>query len=470
VHRYGSLSAPTAHIFSMIGIADADSSKKRRRRRNRPFQEQKFSSYLSFNAPVTLCLCVFLLVYALVLLCASPLLQQAAPTDTNLERGAVLQPMVENFKNLPKQMPVMAAKLKDQLHNLRQRNGIADSNLIQQAQHAMEQLRQGRKGAVPAAAGSAAAAAGGNKDAVVEKQAGDRRGVVVLGMHRSGTSLLSGLLVNSLGYNVGGPLIGSASDNEKGFFELLDAVLQNDEFMNLQNVWWSANLMAYDSNKALEQKKNGQAKFHHGARALEFLNDEANVPWLQKDPRMCITLKTWLPLLNSDPAILWTYRHPMEVAHSLMHRESGFTLDHGLRLWIVYNMRGLQNSADLCRVYSSNDAIMASPLTEVQRLVQELTTKCGVPRPPNELTQEEVDKFVDPSLQHNAKGKYGQDRPVIVKHGTCEIHELTTDTLPGSPAYEIQLELYLLAMGLYCDMESGAAYKDDYTDWPELPK
>jgi hypothetical protein len=171
----------------MIGIADADSSKKRRRRRNKPFQEQKFSSYLSFNAPVTLGLCVFLLVYTLVLLCASPLLQQAAPTDTNLERGAVLQPMVEHLKNLPKQMPAMAAKLKEQLHSMRQRNGMADSNLIQQAQHAMELLRQDRK---KSAVASAVAAA----DAVVVKEAGDRKGFVVLGMHRSGTSLASGIL------------------------------------------------------------------------------------------------------------------------------------------------------------------------------------------------------------------------------------------------------------------------------------
>jgi hypothetical protein len=70
---------------------------------------------------------------------------------------------------------------------------------------------------------------------------------------------LKNFLQCSLGYNVGGPLIGSAEDNEKGFFELLDVVLQNDEFMNLQHVWWSSNLMAYDFKKALEQKKNGLA-------------------------------------------------------------------------------------------------------------------------------------------------------------------------------------------------------------------
>ena len=59
-------------------------------------------------------------------------------------------------------------------------------------------------------------------------------GVIVLGMHRSGTSMLSGLLVKGLGYKTGGPLIGQSFDNKKGFFERIDIVLQNDEFLKQQ--------------------------------------------------------------------------------------------------------------------------------------------------------------------------------------------------------------------------------------------
>ena len=42
-----------------------------------------------------------------------------------------------------------------------------------------------------------------------------RPGFIVLGMHRSGTSMLSGLLVEGFGYETGGPLIMPAFDNEK---------------------------------------------------------------------------------------------------------------------------------------------------------------------------------------------------------------------------------------------------------------
>ena len=179
-----------------------------------------------------------------------------------------------------------------------------------------------------------------------------RKGFVVLGMHRSGTSMLSGLLVTGMGYKVGGPLIGPAFDNAKGFFERVDIVLQNDEFMAKQGVGWSYNVIAYDYKRALADMKSGRVAFKQGAPGLAFLNDEANSPWLQKDPRMCITLKTWLELLNSEPAAVFTYRHPFEVALSLKNREEDFPLERGLRLWIVYNMRAIQNAKGLCIVYS----------------------------------------------------------------------------------------------------------------------
>ena len=59
---------------------------------------------------------------------------------------------------------------------------------------------------------------------------GDKKpGFVVLGMHRSGTSMLSGLLVKGFGYETGGPLIGAAVSDWKTF-----AVhMKSCELMNL---------------------------------------------------------------------------------------------------------------------------------------------------------------------------------------------------------------------------------------------
>jgi hypothetical protein len=265
------------------------------------------------------------------------------------------------------------------------------------------------------------------------------------------------------------PLIGSAFDNEKGFFERVDIVLQNDEFMGKQNVWWSANVINYDWEQALKDKESGKVKFLRGESGLKFLDDPKNAPWLQKDPRMCITLKTWVALMKTAPAVVFTYRHPLEVALSLHKREKNFPVERGLRLWIVYNMRAIQNSRGLCMVKSSNDAILADPLHEIQRISDELTYKCGVPEPPDRIKQEDVDRFIDPKLQHGKDQLAKEERQVLetYNNGDCKVYSFTSEEEEGTVAFKREQELYRKAMKIYCDFQSGEAYKEEYK-WPEL--
>ena len=300
-----------------------------------------------------------------------------------------------------------------------------------------------------------------------------KQGFMVLGMHRSGTSMLSGLLVKGFGYETGGPLIGAAFDNEKGFYERIDVVLQNDEFFAAQGIGWSFNVFNYDTEKALFDKVRGTIKFREGERALAFLNGKHVAPYIQKDPRMCIALPTWLKLLNQNPAIVFTYRHPLEVAMSLKKREEGFTLEHGLRLWIVYNMRAIQNSVGLCRVFSTNDAVVKDPLKEVQRIADELTTKCHVlPPPVTTISRQVVDEFVDPSLQHNKKQREAKEESLAVLAdgdfgNGCVAREIESDYPEGSSNRKAEVDMYLMAMSVFCDLESGKAYDEDY-EWPDL--
>jgi len=356
------------------------------------------------------------------------------------------------------------------LQQFRQGRGVTDAQLLEQAAAEFEAKRkqnQASKAQAKQEAEQREKAAANQPDAPL---AGNHRnGFIVLGMHRSGTSMVSGLLHESAGYNVGGPLIGSAFDNEKGFFERIDIVLQNDEFMSKQNIWWSANVINYNWEKAIQDKESGVVTFKNGKPGLKFLEDPNNAPWLQKDPRMCITLKTWLHLMKSEPAVLFTYRHPLEVTLSLHKREKDFPLEKGLRLWIVYNMRAIQNSRGLCVVKSSNDAILADPLNEIQRISDELTSSCGVPAPPYRISQEDVDKFIDPTLQHGKRQLEKEEKQVLetYNNGECKVYSYTSEEEEGSPAYEREHRLYHQAMKIYCDFQSGAAYKDDY-EWPQL--
>ena len=158
----------------------------------------------------------------------------------------------------------------------------------------------------------------------IKENEGKTPGVFVLGMHRSGTSMLSGLLVEGFRYDMGDDIMKPSFDNEKGFYENNNVVNQNDEFLLMQGASWSSNVVGFNPDEALEQKAKGKLKFGDGKQALRFLNKYKFSPYLLKDPRLCITLPIWLKLVEEEPAIVFTYRHPLEVAMSLKSRGEEF--------------------------------------------------------------------------------------------------------------------------------------------------
>lgn len=487
---FDAASVSSAGSDAAIGVSTKRKNRtaKSKQRRKGKLLHQRFSDYIVFGLHNTVCLLVFVACYALLLVTLWPLLQARAPEASFRENvqesgdaGTTPRQYLKRMMHVPPalqeahlpgqdKLSAAATGLRQRIQQFRQGRGVTDANLLDQTKVEFEERRKKREGA--AAAAAAKLVQDESPNVVVAAGAGSdhRTGFVVLGMHRSGTSMLSGLLHMSAGYTVGGPLIGGAFDNEKGFFERVDVVLQNDEFMRKQRISWASNVINYDWEQALKDKQSGAVTFEKGQTGLKFLNDPANAPWLQKDPRMCITLKTWLKLLQHEPAVVFTYRNPLEVAMSLKKREKNFTLEHGLRLWIVYNMRAIQNSNGLCVVRSSNDAILADPLHEIQRISDELTTTCGVPAPPSTISQEDVDKFIDPQLQHNRKEREEEDKEVLetYNNGACKVYSYISEFDESSSAYKREHQLYQKAMKVFCDFQSGAAYKDDYI-WPELP-
>ena len=282
-----------------------------------------------------------------------------------------------------------------------------------------------------------------------------RDGVIILGMHRSGTSIIGGL-VNQMGFQTGGPLIQPAKDNEKGFFERIDVVLQNDVFFQDQQIHYSFHTQNYDPLIALRLALTREQDFSYGREGLLFLNDPKNYPYMLKDPRLCITLRTWLPLLQSIPAILFTFRHPLDVALSLHNREQEqFRIVRGLRLWYVYNRRAIQQSQDLCRVVTSHRIVMSSPKQELDRIYSELRDNCGL-NVPRQLSLEDVASFVDIKLQHGRSG-------LIDDSCHKDINSIVPPSTWPEPS-EHEVAIYRKAMRAYCAMETGEAFHPSF-EW-----
>jgi hypothetical protein len=216
----------------------------------------------------------------------------------------------------------------------------------------------------------------------IESTMATTQGVILLGMHRSATSLLAGILVEATSIPVGpsNRLIQPAFDNVKGFYEFRDVVLQNDDIMKYQQTDYgnvdhykpavaAADVLEVGANVHLDGspyelkvgKQGWRFNFRKGAEYLGIMNQYP--VWLQKDPRMCITASSWYPLLEVPPAVIYTYRSPIEVAGSMFKRDGPiFPISRGLRLWLIYNRHALQNADGLCTVFTTGKRMFSEPM------------------------------------------------------------------------------------------------------------
>ena len=198
--------------MTINGLDDPKVHPKPRRRRKGAVSDQRLSSYISFGYKGTMCLGIFLVLYILILLCLSPLLNQESPSTVPQHRGEVLRPVMHNamekvkhnMPHVPGQMIAsgMAGIVRKELAIYRRKQGVTDAKLMEEAVSKFNALRQQRQNADNE---RAVEEEKDNREALVPASSGKRTGFVVLGMHRSGTSMLSGLLVLGFGYKVGGP-------------------------------------------------------------------------------------------------------------------------------------------------------------------------------------------------------------------------------------------------------------------------
>lgn len=134
--------------------------------------------------------------------------------------------------------------------------------------------------------------------------------LLILGGHRSGTSLVSGLLWHA-GLHMG-ELLPAGPDNPRGFFESAEVLAAHEGMLAAQERDWTCPPHRLD---ALVCDLAPVATVVRGLSA-------AGRPWGVKDPRLLFLLPAWLEIL---PALrlVGVLRHPAAVAASLVAR-NGF--------------------------------------------------------------------------------------------------------------------------------------------------
>lgn len=147
-------------------------------------------------------------------------------------------------------------------------------------------------------------------------------------MHRSGTSLLVGLL-ELHGFHLGDVSSQKSALKPTGTKESLEVRKINNQL--LQNA--SSDWMNPKSLNSISQELSINIEL-----AANYFNKYSR--WAIKDPRMLFTYNHWINFLPSHQ-LIGTYRKPLEVAKSLMIK-NGIEISDGLEIWRKYNVQLLK--------------------------------------------------------------------------------------------------------------------------------
>ena len=153
--------------------------------------------------------------------------------------------------------------------------------------------------------------------------------ILVLGMHRSGTSLLTGCL-QTAGLHLG-PVNNAAPHNKKG----------NKENETIRD--WHESMLARRGFSWKRPPSAGLDLTHEESEDLSNLlkpNKNSTILWGIKDPRLVWFVESWLNLFPNAQLIA-VFRHPSLVAQSLAARPGKLhiSVEEGLRLWAKTNLR-----------------------------------------------------------------------------------------------------------------------------------
>ena len=214
--------------------------------------------------------------------------------------------------------------------------------------------------------------------------------ILVLGMHRSGTSIVARLL-NMMGvyFAPEGTSLGANQENPKGFWERRDVWALNQ--MVLHSVAADWHRLSDFTLEKIPAAILAQFKMEAGKIILGM---DAHRPWFLKEPRFCLLAPLWLELL-AFPVCVLVNRSPMEVAASLQTRNA-FPLAFGLALWERYNTAALNATRGHRRIQINHADVIANPVGTVRNFHKNLEG-LGV-RGLRAPSDEEIRAFIDPSL------------------------------------------------------------------------
>jgi hypothetical protein len=191
--------------------------------------------------------------------------------------------------------------------------------------------------------------------------------VVVLGMHRSGTSAVTRALT-ALGVDLGERLMPPVEgQNPKGYFEDIDVVHLNQRLVAALGTDWDT--LSPVSPRDVEMLRSREFFLD----AIELVREKTGGAHRVvgfKDPRLSRLMPFWQAVfayLELTVSYVVVIRNPVSVARSLARRDQ-FDATKSYLLWLAHVIEALAATVESGPVLIDYDALMASPDREVRKL------------------------------------------------------------------------------------------------------
>ena len=249
------------------------------------------------------------------------------------------------------------------------------------------------------------------------KEAG-RIGVMVLGMHRSGTSAITRVL-SFLGCDLPQNVMGPSEGNAQGHWESNEVVVLNQAILasagNEWDDWLPFNRGWFES----------PVKKDFLARAIAVLDTEFRQSRLivLKDPRICRFAPLWLEAMEKvdvSPAFIIPLRNPIEVARSLQARD-GINIDYALLIWLRHVLDGEFYTRNYPRSFSTFDQL----LDDWKQVAQRAELNLGLSWPRFSLqTSADVSAFLSSDHRHQLLDDRDLGRSLVLPSWVRETYDI----------------------------------------------
>ncbi len=223
-----------------------------------------------------------------------------------------------------------------------------------------------------------------------------RQALIVLGMHRSGTSALGGVLAK-LGVHPPKSLMSPTTDNPRGYWESSVLTAFHDQILESAGTYWSD----WDRfNEDWIDSSVGADILGQLAPLIQQEYGDAKL-FLVKDPRLCRLLPLWLGVLDElqvTSKFIIPVRHPLEVSDSLATRDQ-ITRTRSQLIWLRHILDAEASSRGRVRVFTRYSDLLFDWRSQVQQIASRLSLKW--PRW-SSAVEAEIETYLSSALRHHA--------------------------------------------------------------------